>query len=160
MSYCLHLKRYAVRYRNYYVLVFTAVLTATNGLAQNAQAEVLKVVNDFFHTMEKKDSVAFNSLFLENAYAYSVRQQGDSTLVRNSILKASASKNTLKERLREEEITIHINKNVAAVLAPYDFWVNDKHSHCGYEVFTLIRKDTTWKIASLTYSVERDTCNE
>ena len=149
-----------MKYRNYYVLVFTIVLTATNGLAQNSEIEVLKVVNDFFDTMENKDSTAFNNLFLENAYAYSVRQQGDSTLIRNSILMASTSKKTLKEQLREEDIIVHINKNVAAVWAPYDFWVNDKHSHCGYEVFTLIKKDTAWKIASLTYSVEQDTCNE
>ena len=149
-----------MRYRNYYILVVTTILIATNGLAQNAQTEVLKVVNDFFHTMEMKDAVAFNNLFLENAYAYSVRQQADSILVRNSILKASTSKDRLKERLREEEITIHINKNVAAVWAPYDFWINDEHSHCGYEVFTLIKKDSDWKIASLTYSVERGTCKE
>ena len=71
--------------------------------------------------MENKDDVAFNNLFLENAYAYSVRKQGDSTLVRNSILKAGTSKNVLKERLREEEITIHINNQVAAVIAPYGF---------------------------------------
>ena len=140
-------------------ILFFAVISS-NCFAQNSKQEVLKVVNEFFHTMENKDSTAFNNLFLENAYAYSVRQQGDSTLVQNSILKASASKNILKERLREEEITVHINKSVAAVWAPYDFWVNDKHSHCGYEVFTLIKKDAAWKIASLTYSVEQDTCIE
>lgn len=89
-----------------------------------------------------------------------MRQKGDSTLVRNSILNASSSKKKLKEQLREEEIILHINKNVTAVWAPYDFWVNDKHSHCGYEVFTLIKKDADWKIASLTYSVEQNTCNE
>ncbi len=140
-------------------ILFFAVISS-NCFAQNSKQEVLKVVNDFFHTLENKDSTTFNNLFLENAYAYSVRQQGDSTLVQNSILKASASKNILKERLREEEITVHINKSVAAVWAPYDFWVNDKHSHCGYEVFTLIKKDAAWKIASLTYSVEQDTCIE
>jgi len=99
-------------------------------------------------------------LFLENAHAYSIRKKGDSTFVRNSILKASTSKNTLKERLREEEITIHINKNVAAVWAPYDFWIDNEHSHCGYEVFTLVKKDRYWKIASLTYSVNKEGCKK
>lgn len=141
-----------------FIILF--LIATSNCLAQDAKKEVLKVVNNFFHTMEIKDSVAFNNLFLENAYAHSVRQHSDSTLVQNSILKVSTSKNTWKERLREEEITIHINNNVAAVWAPYDFWINEEHSHCGYEVFTLIKKDTRWKIASLTYSVEQDTCNE
>lgn len=141
------------------LVVFTLVLSA-NCFAQDDKQEVLNVVNDFFHTMETKDSTAFNNLFLENAYAYSVRQQGDSTVVRNSILKANDSKNILKERLREKEIAIHVNKNVAAVWAPYDFWVNDEHSHCGYEVFTLIKKDAAWKIASLTYSVHKKDCKK
>lgn len=149
-----------MKYKHRLFVIVCMVVISANCHAQDSKKEVLKVVNTFFHTMEVKDSVAFNNLFLENAYAYSVRQQGDSTLVRNSILKASSSKNILKERLLEEEITIHINRTVAAVWAPYDFWINDEHSHCGYEVFTLIKKDSAWKIASLTYSVERDACKE
>lgn len=140
--------------------VLFMVVISTSSFAQDSEQEVLKVVNEFFYIMETKDSVAFNNLFLDNAYAYSVRQQGDTTLVRSSVLKAINSKNTLKERLREEEITVHINDNVAAVWAPYDFWVNEEHSHCGYEVFTLIKKDATWKIASLTYSVNKEDCKK
>ena len=143
-----------------FFIILSIVVISVNCPAQDSKHEVLKVVNEFFHTMETKDSVAFNNLFLENAHAYSVRRQGDSTLVRNSILKASDSKNILKERLREEEITIHINENVAAVWAPYDFWINGEHSHCGYEVFTLIKKEAEWKIASLTYSVAKEGCKK
>jgi len=144
----------------HHFLILLILVAKANCLAQDSKQEVFNVVEKFFYTMEKKDSIAFNALFLENAHAYSVRQHGDSTLVRNSILKASSSNNNLKERLRKEEIVIHINKNVAAVWAPYDFWVNDKHSHCGYEVFTLIKKEVEWKIASLTYSIEKDTCKK
>ncbi len=147
--------------QTYRVFIFlTLLFNSINSVAQNSKQEVLNVVNEFFNTMEKKDSVAFNNLFLENAHAYSIREKGDSTIVRNSILIASTSKNSLKERLREEEITIHINKNVAAVWAPYDFWIDEKHSHCGYEVFTLIKKDSYWKIASLTYSVNKEGCKK
>lgn len=134
-------------------------IISANCLAQDTKQEVYNVINRFFQSMEENDSIAFNNLFLDNAYAYSVRQQGESTHVRSSILKASSSGNKLRELLREEEITIHVNKNVAAVWAPYDFWIDDKHSHCGYEVFTFIKKNSTWKIASLTYSVEKDSCD-
>ena len=144
----------------YRLLCFLCIAVfTTNSFAQDSKQEVLKVVNKFFHTMENKDSLAFNNLFIENAQAYSIRKIGDSTIIRNSILKASDSKSVLKERLRDEEITIQINNNIASVLAPYDFWINDEHSHCGYEVFTLLKKDSEWKIASLTYSVEKDSCN-
>ncbi|MEP3209161.1 MAG: nuclear transport factor 2 family protein [Maribacter sp.] len=149
-----------MNYKHQLLAILCMVATVSNGIAQDSKQEVLKVVNTFFRTMENKDATAFNDLFLENAYAYSIRQQGDSTLVRNSILKASTTTNSLKERLRDEEITIHIHNNVAAVWAAYDFWINDKHSHCGYEIFTLIKTNNAWKIASLTYSVEQDACNE
>ena len=149
-----------MNYKHQLLAILCIVATVGNGIAQDSKQEVLKVVNTFFRTMENKDATAFNDLFLENAYAYSIRQQGDSTLVRNSILKASTTTNSLKERLRDEEITIHIHNNVAAVWAAYDFWINDKHSHCGYEIFTLIKTNNAWKIASLTYSVEQDACNE
>lgn len=144
-------------------LPFLFLILLSFGVSCKAQTEektILKVVNEFFDTMEKKDSIGFNNLFLENAYAYSIRKNGDSTITRNSILKARSTKDKLKERLREEEITIHINGNVAAVWAPYDFWVNDEHSHCGYEVFTLLKNQEHWKIASLTYSVEKGSCKE
>ena len=146
--------------KNLFLGILCTVSCSISSFAQDEKQEVLKVVHDFFHTMETKDSVGFNNLFLENAQAYSVRAQGDSTLIRNSTLKASTSKNILKERLREEKITIHIKDMVAAVWAPYEFWVNDEHSHCGYEVFTLIKKDTAWKIASLTYSVNKQDCKK
>ena len=144
------------------VLFFVAILLFfdTNCQAQTDKETILKVVNEFFDTMEKKDSTAFNNLFLENAHAYSVRKMGDSTITRSSILKAIATKDKLAEKLREEDITIHFKGKVAAVWAPYDFWINGKHSHCGYEVFTLIKNQKGWKIASLTYSVEKDTCKE
>ncbi|MDB4292658.1 nuclear transport factor 2 family protein [Maribacter sp.] len=138
------------------ILIF---LISGTAFSQSDENEVREVINAFFNSMETKDSITFNNLFIENAYAYSIRQRGDSTLIRNSILKASTSKNTFKERLREEEVTIHINQNIAAVWAPYDFWIDEKHSHCGYEVFTLLKNGTEWKIASLTYSVERASCN-
>lgn len=136
------------------------VVISTNGFGQDSKQDVLKVVNEFFYTMETKDSIAFNNLFLENAQAYSIRQIGDSAMVRNSILKASDSKSILKEQLREEDITIHIKDKIAAVWASYDFWVNKEHSHCGYEVFTLLKKDKDWKIASLTYSVNKEDCKK
>ena len=139
--------------------VLIALFISGSSFSQNDKTEVLRVVNAFFQTMESKDDVGFNALFLESAYAYSVRQKADSVIVRNAILKAISSKNILKERLRAEEIIIHVANKVAAVWAPYDFWINDTHSHCGHEVFTLIKKDQGWKIASLTYSVEKDSCN-
>jgi len=149
-----------MKYKHRLFVIFCLVFISENNIAQDSKQEVLKVVNEFFDTMEKKDSLGFNNLFLENAHAYSIRKNGDSTITRNSLLKASSSKDQLKESLRESDITIHVKGNVAAVWAPYDFWINGEHSHCGYEVFTFLKNQGIWKIASLTYSVEKGSCKE
>lgn len=154
------MKYFSIKQHIRLIITLTIATTSLSCYSQDSKQEVLKVVNQFFHNMETKDSLAFNNLFIDNAQAYYVRQQGDSTLVRNSILKASSSKNNLKERLQEDETVVHVSKNVAAVWAPYYFWVNDEHSHCGYEVFTLIKTAKKWKITSVTYSVIKDDCKK
>lgn len=55
---------------------------------------------------------------------------------------------------------IRIDGDVAVFSAPYDFWVEQTCSHCGYDAITLVRAgDETsdfrgWRIASLTYTVD------
>ena len=44
---------------------------------------------------------------------------------------------------------------VAVVWLPYDFYVEGAWSHCGVDVFTLVRVETGWRIASLAYSVQQ-----
>lgn len=47
---------------------------------------------------------------------------------------------------------------IAIVTAPYDFWVNDRFSHCGTDVFTLVEQDGRWRIASIAYTIQRRDC--
>ena len=58
--------------------------------------------------------------------------------------------------------------NVAVFSAPYDFWVEQTCSHCGYDAITLVAHAVEsdfrgWRIASLTYTVDasgEDACRE
>jgi hypothetical protein len=66
----------------------------------------------------------------------------------------------IDEIMRDKEVTVQIHKQIAMVWAPYDLWVNKKFSHCGVDVFTLIKTNQGWKIASLIYTVEPDACEK
>ena len=44
------------------------------------------------------------------------------------------------------------------VWAPYDFHVNGAFSHCGVDVFSLVRTAEGWRIAAVAYTVEREGC--
>jgi len=46
-----------------------------------------------------------------------------------------------------------VEGRIAMVWLPYDFYVNGAWSHCGIDVFTMVKQDTTWKIANLVYTL-------
>lgn len=110
--------------------------------------------------IDDRDAQAFDALMAQNAYAYSVVMVGDSTTTNSSPLKGNFGQNKLKERFREGQVSVTITDHIARISGPYDFWINDKFSHCGYETFTLMKEKAGWKITSLTYSVKTEDCNK
>jgi hypothetical protein len=48
-----------------------------------------------------------------------------------------------------------VNGPVAMVWYPYDLYINGNWSHCGVDIFTLIRKDSAWRIATMVWSAEQ-----
>jgi len=54
--------------------------------------------------------------------------------------------------------TARIQGRVARVWTPYDFHLNGEFSHCGIDVFTMLRGVEGWQVASITYNVVREGC--
>jgi hypothetical protein len=48
-----------------------------------------------------------------------------------------------------------VNGPVAMVWYPYDLYLDGQWSHCGVDVFTLIRADGQWRISTMSWSVEQ-----
>ena len=44
---------------------------------------------------------------------------------------------------------------LAMVWYPYDLYIDGQWSHCGVDVFTLIRTDGRWRIATMSWSAEQ-----
>lgn len=51
--------------------------------------------------------------------------------------------------------TARVQEGVAQVWMPYDLYVGKTWSHCGVDVFTLVRSDGRWRVASLIYTIEQ-----
>lgn len=51
--------------------------------------------------------------------------------------------------------TVHVNGPLAVVWMPYDLYLDGKWSHCGVDVFTLVRHEGTWRIATMAWSAEQ-----
>lgn len=139
-----------------------SLLISTLGLAQTAseKKDVLQVVGQFFDALEKQDSLAWNNIFLKDARNYYVFVQNDT--VRTSMQDPSKFKfrpgEIIKERMRERGVVVQIQGKIATVWAPYDLWVNNSYSHCGIDMFNLLKTTTGWKIASLAFTIEKEGC--
>ena len=53
---------------------------------------------------------------------------------------------------------VHVSGNLAAIWAPYDLYRSGEFSHCGIDLFELVRLDGHWRIVKVTYIVQREDC--
>jgi hypothetical protein len=143
------------------------MFTGIASLAQhNDEAEkkiILKKVELFFQSLEKQDTALYASLFMPSSQGWSVRIRNDSVIL-NSWRNADRVKRLInpsaivQEKILSYEIKIH--QQIAMAWVPYTLSISGKFSHCGIDVFTLLKTTDGWKIVSCVYSIEPDGCDD
>lgn len=53
------------------------------------------------------------------------------------------------------DATARVQDRVAQVWMPYDLYIGDKWSHCGVDVFTLMKSGGRWRVAAVIYTIEQ-----
>lgn len=122
--------------------------------AADASAEVLAVVEESLERISEEDMAGFADLMLEGAVvALAGTQQGETfhRIRTPAEIAAGTPEADLVERGFEPEV--RISGPMAMVWLPYDFYGDGEWSHCGVDVFTLLRTGEGWRIATITYSV-------
>lgn len=129
--------------------------------AQNEKQEVLQIAYNFFDALEKGDTTEYRGLFQPDAIIYSVREKAGQTITnsRCPVSDKFQPGTVIKERMKATGVEVQIHGNLATVWAPYDLWINDVFSHCGVDVFTLIKTSVGWRIATLSYTIEKEGCD-
>ena len=121
---------------------------------------VLAAVDSFFDAMSRRDTLLARAIMLPGSMAYVVvpgrepRSSPDTAFIRS----LGTGTSQLKERIWNPRVEIH--GSMAEVWTRYDFHVDGKFSHCGIDDFSLVLTPTGWRIASVTYTVERTGCPE
>lgn len=128
---------------------------------EDEKSAVLAIVQQFFDTMTSRDVEAARRVLMPEARMFSVRDQNGQSAVRASAVDGylkglGEGKQTNRERMWEPDVRIH--GGIASVWTPYDFWVDGKFSHCGIDIFDLVKTAEGWKIGTITYTVERTGC--
>lgn len=139
--------------------------TAPAGLAAPARHPesdaVVAVANRLFAAMEARDTSAVRALFLPSARIVSVARQNGTPVVRDRgvgdfLPGIVTAPEPLIERMWSPEV--RIVGDLATLWAPYDFHLGSRFSHCGVDAFQLVRRDGAWRIAALSYTVQREGC--
>lgn len=133
------------------VLLFIAFLSLNTAIAQDQEAAIKTVINQFFEGMESGDSSLLRSTCTEAPFlqtfspdksgALAVRTQDFDEFVR---FVSTPSGNTIDEQI--EFAAIHFEDALASVWTPYKFYLNGQLRHCGTNSFQLVKTESGWKI--------------
>lgn len=147
------------------LFIFILFLSLTGRIsAQSDRKEVKEieaVIANFFEGMHKGDTAQIKTSFAKDAIFQRLYLE-DSKNVRlnfDDFLKNVAQKDP-KSVWKEDILSYKINSDgtVANAWTPYNFYINGKFSHCGYNSFQLFKMDGSWKIVFVLYDVKKQKC--
>ena len=117
----------------------------------------MKTMQAFFDTMTARDVEGARQILQPQGRFHAMSVKDGKPEVRafaneEYFAQLQASKQKMQERIWRPEI--RVNGLIATIVAPYDFWIDGKYSHCGVDAFDLIKTEDGWKIAGGVYTVE------
>jgi hypothetical protein len=141
------------RYLAAMLLAWPATLTAQDSRADSLA--VLAVADSSLAALSRNDFVGFTDWMVEGATIASVSESAQGRRVNLRTREGFRSRDPGGDRLLERGFngTAMVDGPIAMVWLPYDFYVNGTWSHCGVDIFTMVKSDAGWKIATLTYNV-------
>ncbi len=132
---------------------------------QNQQ--IIKVIEGFFDAMESKDTIALDSLMHDNSVIFSTLYKKDKPRV-EALRKASflgfMKRAIDKKYIYDEQLwsyDVNLEDNLAVVWTEYTLFTGKvpQVSHCGVNVFTLVRtEEMKWIISNISDTRRYDHC--
>ncbi len=120
---------------------------------QAERAAALAVADSALAAISRNDVVGFTDLMLPEAVMFptSTREGVTRYAVRTrEAQRAAPFPGTVSERGWNAEV--RVSGAVAMVWYPYDLYLDGKWSHCGVDIFTLVRHQGQWRIATMAWS--------
>ncbi len=145
-------------------LIVLVLTTVVNAQENNDKKAIKNTIETFFDGLHKGDSTIVSSTLHATIKMQTTftNKKGEKRLVTESkekVLTGIANKKT--EHTYFEKLlswNIHIDGNLASVWTPYEFYLNDKFSHCGANSFQLFNNNGKWEIIYLVDMRSRSNC--
>lgn len=123
------------------------------------EAAILALVDRFMLAVGDKDPAAMAALRLEGGFTITERPApSGGTLVSRRVYAPAGSNRTSEYRERYWDPIVLVRGSIAVVWTPYELWTDGKTSHCGIDVFDLMKEQGVWKIANAMWTVEPEAC--
>jgi hypothetical protein len=144
------------------VIGAAAPLSGQSRIHENAgppsteRAAILAVVDSALSFITTGKYAALADLMLPEAQIYSAREREGAIQYR--MRTAAQERHRLAGAAVVErgfDAEVRVSGPVAVVWLPYDLYAEGRWSHCGIDIFTMVRVGEAWRIGNLTYSVEQ-----
>jgi len=144
-------------------IMLFAVLFSLKGFTQTEEDGVKAVIIKLFTSMKASDEQFILSCFADQAVMQSIikDKEGKNSVKSDGVAGFAAFVGKQPQGAADERIvfeTIKIDGELAFVWTPYQFFYNGKFSHCGVNVFGLIKVSGVWKIHSVIDTRRKDNC--
>jgi hypothetical protein len=147
------------------ILCAFILLTLKSFAQQTEQDAIKQTINTMFNAMRKGDSTMLRSTFAKGIAFQGVANKKDGTVSLETENPDDFIKmvGTPHKGVYDERVTfadIKIDGPLASVWAPYKLYLDDKYSHCGVDVFQLMKTADGWKIIYIVDTRRKDNCPE
>ncbi|QQL48579.1 nuclear transport factor 2 family protein [Mucilaginibacter ginkgonis] len=148
------------------LLLALIMLSVSTSFGQISDKDaVIQTINTFFDGMRKADTVTMRSAIANNMVLQSVgtNKDGATRLITEDISGFLKSVAKPHAQIYDERVVfkdINIDGALASVWAPYKFYLGSQFSHCGVDVFQLVKTNGKWKIIYIVDTRRKDNCPE
>jgi len=143
--------------------VVVVTLAAPTLRAQDAERDVLAVVNRMFEGMRTADSGMVRSTMAAGIRFVSVNARNQPAAIEFETVDGWLQGIAKSNRRWDEQIydvQVRVDDNMAQVWAPYTFYLDRKLSHCGVDAVDLSKDASGWKITQLADTRRRENCRD
>lgn len=145
------------------LLVVLTMFLTTHSFSQSPEDSVKQTINKLFDGMRRSDTALLRSAFAPGSILQTVVKNKEAKVfLRTEPLDsfiafiARPHKEIYDERISFE--MIRIDGELATAWTPYQFYVDEKFSHCGVNSFQLVKLNGKWKIQYLVDTRRKQNC--
>jgi hypothetical protein len=127
------------------------------------EKNIKTVIDQLFTGMRKTDSSIVHATLGESCFLKTVvkTKSGETRLLDEKVSEFLKAVGTPHEGIYDERLLaydIKIDGEMAIAWTPYEFWVSEQFSHCGVNVFTLMKTSNGWKIIGIVDTRRKQGC--